>query len=158
MPRELLCSYLSDHLRGCNTALTILDRMIEECSDLKPFLQQLRKDTEADCQHLTSLMQRLGIGATQECKAIDWLADEDANGDAAIDNDGYLRRLEGLEALEMEIQGQFELWQALLAACETSPQLRGLDYRRLIRRAQERWDRVEIRRIETARSALSPAA
>jgi hypothetical protein len=48
-----------------------------------------------------------------------------------------------LEALVLGIIGKRGLWTALAAAADTVPQLRELDYGRLIKRAADQGDRVE---------------
>jgi hypothetical protein len=49
------------------------------------------------------------------------------------------------------------LWTALNAAADGVPALRGLDYARLIERAEEQRRAVEVRRLEAAADALRQA-
>jgi hypothetical protein len=67
---------------------------------------------------------------------------------------GPLRLFESLEALSLGIEGKRSLWIALRTVAANAPSLRILDYERLIQGAQNQRDRVETRRIETAKEAL----
>ena len=67
---------------------------------------------------------------------------------------GALRLLEILEALSAGIEGKRLLWRALAAVAEDAPALRLTDYGRLEQRAQEQRQRVEMARLETAKTAL----
>ena len=67
---------------------------------------------------------------------------------------GALRVLEILEALSVGIEGKRLLWRALAAVAEDAPALRLTDYGCLEQRAQEQRQRVEMARLETAKTAL----
>jgi hypothetical protein len=67
-----------------------------------------------------------------------------------------LHRLERLETLGIAIDGKLALWRALQAAAELAPELRGIDFEDLVQRAQAQRNRVEVWRLQAARSALLP--
>jgi hypothetical protein len=156
MSREYLSTYLNDHLAGSVTAMELLERLMDETPDLHVILAQLRADVQADQQKLVDLMSRLQIPQSRLRKAGGWFAEKFAEAKLEVDDqsDGLLRRLERLEALVLGIDGKLVLWKALNAAASVDTRLRELDYIGLAQRAREQRERVEVLRIEAARSAL----
>jgi hypothetical protein len=55
---------------------------------------------------------------------------------------------QALEGLVLGIIGKRGLWSALAAAADTVPQLREMDYGRLIKRAADQCDQVEAKRLD----------
>jgi hypothetical protein len=159
MANEHIATYLNDHLAGSVVALELLDHLESSHSEteLGAFFRQLRGDIAADQDELQSLMERLEIAESRTRKASAWLAEKMTALKLRFDDpqDGPLRLFESLEALSLGIEGKRSLWIALMSASEKSSSLRILDYERLTQRAQEQRDRVETRRIETARKALT---
>jgi hypothetical protein len=160
MSRDHLATYLNDHLAGSVTALEILDRLAEEASELSPFLARLKKEIEADRQHLVDLMARLHISQSRIRKASGWIAEKITEAKLEVDDQsgGLLRRLERLEAVVLGIDGKLALWHSLEAASSVNTQLLGPDYVLLAQRAREQRAGVEALRIEAARAALRVAA
>jgi hypothetical protein len=160
MSREHLSTYLNDHLAGSVTAIEILDRLAEEFSDIAPFVARLKKDIEADRQHLVDLMAKLSIPQSRMRKAGGWLAERITEAKLEVDDQsgGLLRRLERLEAISLGIDGKLALWGSLDAASSADTRLQGPDYTYLAARAREQRARVEALRVEAARSALRVAA
>jgi hypothetical protein len=160
MSKDHLATYLNDHLAGSVTAIEIIDRLAEEASDISPFLARLKKDIEADRQHLVDLMARLTIPQSRIRKASLWLAEKITEAKLEVDDQsgGLLRRLERLEAVVLGIDGKLALWHSLEAASSVDAQLRGPDYVQLAQRAREQRAAVEALRIEAARAALRVAA
>ena len=68
---------------------------------------------------------------------------------------GQMGLFHALEGLALGILGKRGLWTALAAAADTVPQLRELDYGRLIKRAADQCDRVDAKRLEVARDVFS---
>ena len=155
---EELTKYLNDHLAGSVGALELLDRLIEtyEGKPLANFFQKFRADIHQDQEQLRELIQKLGVQESAVRKAGAWIAEklsrakielsESANGEAGL----FL----ALEALVLGITGKRSLWRALQAASRTVPQLARLDYAGLEKRAIEQCERVEAKRLETARTAF----
>ena len=131
--------------------------MAEEATDLKPFLQQLKTDIDADRQEVVNLMDRLDIPQSRMHRATGWLAEQVSEMKFAMEDDS-LRRLERLEAVSLGIQGKLSLWRALYAASKIDDRLQSLDYEKLTERARDQRDRVEALRIDAAKSALTLAA
>ena len=69
---------------------------------------------------------------------------------------GQLAQLEKLEALALGIEGKRALWHSLIAIAEEIPALTRADLARLDQRADDQHQRVESRRIKTAREAFVP--
>jgi hypothetical protein len=160
MTNEHLATYLNDHLAGSVAAIELLEDLEAAYAgnELERFFTDLRNDIEADRQELNGLMEQLEIAQSRPRKAGAWIAGKFAELKMRLDDSahGPLRLLESLDAVELGITGKLALWQALIAAAEVAPALRGaLDYQRLARRATEQIERVELRRLEAAKAAFS---
>jgi hypothetical protein len=159
MANEHIATYLNDHLAGSVLAIELLEHLESTHSEreLGAFFRQLRADVATDQEELQSLMECLEIAESRTRKASAWLTEKMTELKLRFDDpkDGPLRLFEALEALSLGIEGKRSLWIALMTAAEKSPSLRMLDYERLTQRAQEQRDRVEAKRIETARKALT---
>ena len=152
---ENLASYLNDHLAGSVGALELLDRLVEtyEGEPLQVFFQELRSDIQSDQEKLQELIEGLGAEESAVRKAGAWLAEKLSRPKMAL-GDGSEEELGlflALEALALGITGKRSLWRALQAVSEGAPHLAGLDYSELEKRALEQWERVEAKRLETAR-------
>jgi hypothetical protein len=154
--QEHLATYLNDHLAGANAALEILDHLVTESPDQAVPLTALKSDIAEDHRQLRILMAGLNILESRIRIAGSWIAETLAEAKLGVDDDptGPLRRLERLEALAIGIEGKIALWRALDAVASSNSELGKLDYERLIRRGQEQRARVEMLRLDAARSAL----
>jgi hypothetical protein len=161
MANDNLATYLNDHLAGSVMALELMEHLASAHAGtpLERLLTKLRVDIEADRQELQGLMDRLEIAESSSRKATAWLAEKAAQAKLMVDDQGggTLRLLEGMEALSLGIEGKRSLWRALAAASENLPKLRGLDYTRLVQRAEEQRSRVEDVRLGAAKAAFSQA-
>ena len=159
MANEHLATYLNDHLAGSVAAIELLEHLEAAYPgiELERFFTELRNDIEADREELKQLMDQLKIAQSRPRRAGAWIAGKFAELKMRFDDSahGPLRLLESLDAVELGITGKLALWQALIAAAEVAPALRGaLDYQRLARRATEQIERVEVRRLEAAKAAF----
>ena len=156
---DYTATYLNDHLAGSVAALDLLDHLAQQHAgtDLADFFVQLHADITADRDELTALMARLNVPSSRVRKAVAWVAEKFARLKMRLDDpdDGPLRLLESLEAVAVGIEGTRALWRALGAASELAPSLRGPNYARLERRAEEQRDRLEPLRLDAARAALT---
>ncbi|HTM08582.1 MAG TPA: hypothetical protein VL754_09355, partial [Verrucomicrobiae bacterium] len=125
--------------------------------DIAPALAALRADIQSDRSELKEFMRRLNIEESVTRKAGAWIAEKGARIKMRADDKkmGPLRRLEGLEAVALGIDGKLALWRALAAAAEAAPGLRALDFDRLTERAAEQRQRIEALRREAAKEALA---
>lgn len=158
MANESLTTYLNDHLTGSVVALELLDHLEEDGAGTAgaSILADVHADIEADRQELEAFMAQLGITASAPRKATGWLVEKLSEIKLRLDDagDGALRRLEALEIVSLGIAGKAALWHALAAAAEDAPELNGLDYARLARRAETQREVVEGLRLHAAKEAL----
>ena len=159
MGNEHLATYLNDHRAGSVVALELLEHLEETHAGtpLADFFSKLRADIAADRDELEALMHRLQISESRTRKATAWLTEKVTELKLKLDDpkDGDLRLFESLEALSLGIEGKRSLWLTLSTVAEDTAALKGIDYPRLIQRAEEQRGRVEALRLETARKALT---
>jgi hypothetical protein len=150
-----LVVYLNDHLAGSAAALELLTEL-QAMDGLENWARRLRSDIGDDRQTLEQLMRKADIAPSTTRQAAGWFAEKLAGLKTRLDDrtDGALHRLELIEALALGIDGKRALWTALRAAAEHVPSLRGVDYARLIDRAQEQRNVVEVCRIQAVAHAL----
>jgi hypothetical protein len=157
---EELTSYLNDHLAGSVGALELLDRAIEAHREkpLERFFQDLRSEIHQDQEQLKELMQKLGAEESPVRKAGAWVVEKLSRAKIQLSDsaEGETGLFLALEALVLGITGKRSLWRALQAASRTMPELARLDYAGLEKRAIEQCERVEAKRLETARTAFQP--
>jgi hypothetical protein len=156
MANHHLAVYLNDHLAGATGAVELLGHLVTDSAAGRT-AHRLLEDVASDREELVNLMRRLEIAQSTARKASGWLGEKLAELKVRIDDpsDGKLRMLELLEVIALGIEGKRALWTALTAAAETSPELRALDYGRLLRRVDEQRCLVEGQRLAAAKSALA---
>ena len=159
MANDYLRTYLNDHLAGSLAALDLLEHLeaVYTETGLASFFVELRRDISADRNELQRLMNRLQLDESRPRKVSAWLTGKFTELKLRLDDSsrGPLRLLESLEVLGLGIHGKLALWRALGAAADSSPALRGFDYERLTRRAEEQRWRVEVVRLEAAKAAFT---
>jgi hypothetical protein len=155
---ELLHTYLNDHLAGSVAALELIKHLTTKFpgTELESFLADLYKHIEADQQVLRDLLEAFEKGESTVRKAGAWIAEKFGQAKFGLEKHDVsgIGLLEALEGLVLGISGKQLLWRSLATASQVWPQLRGLDYPTLERRAAEQRDRVEEKRIAAAREAF----
>jgi len=150
--------YLKDHYAGGIGALELLEHTIEAHAGtpLAAFFAELRGDIKAHHDQLHNLMAALGVADSDARNAGAWLAEKFSRVKLGFSGGkvSNLRLLQTLESLALGITGKRLLWRALHAIRQSSPVLQQTDFEHLEQRAIEQSDRVEIKRLETARSVL----
>lgn len=158
MANQNVATYLNDHLAGAASALDLLTHLEQALAGTATAgtLVELHADIEADRQELKTLMDHLQIDQSRVRQAAGWLAEKVSQIKLHFDDplDGALRVFEGLEALRLALAGKQALWRALSAAAEEAPELRVLDYQRLLQRGEDQSARAETLREAAARVAL----
>jgi hypothetical protein len=158
MSKEELPIYLNDHLAGSVGALELLDRLIETYKEkpLEQFFMDLRSEIDADQDALQDLIEKLGKEESAVRKAGAWVAEKFSRPKIRLSDSeqGQMGLFQALEGLVLGIIGKRGLWTALASAADTVPQLRELDYGRLIKRAADQCERVEAKRLEVARDVF----
>lgn len=139
MSREILTTYLNDHLAGSVAALELVEHLLRHEEANRESYATLRTEIEEDQQTLRQLLAELGGKESQLRKAAAWLTEKLGQAKLRLDDqgDGELRALEALETLGLGIQGKLSLWRALGSVAGTIPQLERLDLPQLQRRAVE---------------------
>jgi hypothetical protein len=159
MNKTDLTTYLNDHHAGSLAALEMIDHLIEtfEGKTLGQFFKELRTEITSDQRSLENLIEKIDADESAIKKAGAWVAEKFSRAKIRVSDsaDDQLGLFQALEALMLGITGKRALWTALAAAAERVPQLRGLDYAMLERRAIEQRDLVEAKRREVARDVFS---
>jgi hypothetical protein len=159
MSSKALRTYLNDHLAGSVAALELLDHLadLHQDTDRKQFFTGLRTEVEEDQKVLQQLLEKAGGKESMVRKAAAWLAEKLGEAKLRLDDpgDGRLRVLEAVETLGLGIQGKLALWRALAAVSDRLPELQRVDFVRLEQRAIQQHQRVEVRRLQAVRVALT---
>jgi len=155
---EEIETYLKDHYAGGIGALELIEHSIETHAGtpLAAFFAELQGDIKADHEQLHKLMTALGFADSDTRNAGAWLAEKFGRaklGFSGGDASG-LRLLQTLESLALGITGKRLLWRALYTIRQSSPALKETDFDYLEQRAIEQSNRVEIKRLETARAVF----
>jgi hypothetical protein len=160
MANAHLATYLNDHLAGAVAAIELLGHLAaaQAGTALEPVLAEVRAEVAADRQELEALMARLQIAQSRPRQATAWLAEKTTQLKLLVDDlsGGPLRLLEGLEAVAIGIEGKQALWRSLATVAAEIADLQGVDYERLQQRGEEQRQRVEVMRLEAAKTALGP--
>jgi hypothetical protein len=155
MANHPLITYLNDHLAGSSVALNLLDHLVKHSvtADARDFFRALRADIRADRATLEHLLRRAGGGTSPLRQTGGWLAERLARLKLTVEDPsgGSLYELEALELLGLGVEGKRALWKALAMV----PVLGDTDFDTLGRRADDQRARIEERRIQVARDALS---
>jgi hypothetical protein len=158
MSDQHLGKYLDDHAAGAVAAMQLIDRLNAADAGLGCFLEALRADIEADYGTILDLIARQLGHASRPRRAAAWLAEKMVQLKLRLDDPkhGPLYLLEAVEAIGLGIDGKRAMWEALAAVADDTPSLDGIDFDRLIERADEQRRRVEMIRLEAAHAALEP--
>jgi hypothetical protein len=153
--RDHLSVYLNDHLAGAQMGLELL-ALLRKMDDSN-FWSEIEKEITADRDDLERLIGALGSEPSTFRRTGAWVSEKLAELKLRADDrsDGTLRRFELIEALALGIDGKEALWTALQSASARVPELRRLDYPRLIARAKAQRADVEARRLQAAAVALA---
>ena len=159
MSSKVLRTYLNDHLAGSVAALELLDHLIalHRGTEGEKEFASLRSEVEEDQRVLQQLLESVGGKESRVRKAAAWLTEKLGQVKLRLDDpgDGELRMLEALETLGLGIQGKLALWRALAVVSDRPTGVPALDFARLQQRAIGQFERVEARRLQVARVALS---
>ena len=155
---EEIETYLKDHYAGGIGALELIEHSIETHAGtpLAAFFAELQGDIKADHDQLHKLMTALGVADSDARNAGAWLAEKFSRAKLGFSGGAGsgLRLLQTLESLALGITGKRLLWRALYTIRQSSPALKETDFDYLEQRAIEQSNRVEIKRLETARAVF----
>jgi hypothetical protein len=158
MSKQDLTTYLNDHLAGSVAALELLDHLIEikAGSQGESFFASVRADITAAQDVLRDLLKRLDEDESTVRKTTAWIIEKLSHVKLQLGGPGNPEKglFEALEGLVLGISGQAALWRAL-AVLGPVPGWEGIDFADLERRAEQLCQKVELRRLDVARIALS---
>jgi hypothetical protein len=152
-----LARYLSDHLAGAASAISLLTSMVRRHRRLVPgeTLRQLLLDIRADQRALKALARAVGVGWSPKTLlgSIGAVAVRARTSRLAVRSERFAL-FEGLEVLVVGIAGKRCLWRALHTV--DHPAVRRLDLLALERRAEDQLTRADRLRVSMAPGALMP--
>ncbi len=153
--------YLNDHLAGSSAAILLIQELAESYEEprARDFFLRLKEEVKEDRLVLEDLFEKLG----QEPSAFIKMAGVMAARITSLKlmwekiEPGKLGLLEGLEMLELGVEGKRLLWKALREIAIWFPEWEGIDYEKLdLRAIQQRCD-IEFWRIQAANDILANA-
>ncbi len=151
--------YLNDHLGGSTVGVELVQRIANEYrgTELGTFAEGLTPEIRQDRDALLEIMALLGASKDQAKVAMGWIAEKfgrlKPNGE--LRERSPLSPLVELEGLSLGIEGKRSLWQALAAVDAVAERVGHARLGELIARAEDQRGRVETRRLEAARQALT---
>jgi hypothetical protein len=153
---EPVVTYLSDHLGGAQIAIELLNAMREQHEDEKfrAFANALLPEIEADDQTLQCVAEKVGRHSSVIKEAGGWLLEKLARLKLGHNGSTDFELFESLELLALGIQGKLCLWKALQVASGLEPRLREYDFAKLICRAEQQYENVEIQRLNLAQTVF----
>jgi hypothetical protein len=155
---EALETYLNDHLAGSEAALDLMDDTLEGSTDAEfvAFMRTLRQEIREDRQQLEGVMERLDVSPQRVKQALASVAAKVSRLKLlrAGEHERLSQLLE-LEALSAGVWAKKLLWASLDAADELAGPLAGIDFNRLIERAERQLAELEEHRVAVARTVLS---
>jgi hypothetical protein len=153
-----LATYLQDHLAGANLAIELLRAMRTHHQDepIGSFLDFLLAEIVEDRDTLKALAEEIGNGQSTLKELGSWLTEKVSRFKLGAGANGPFEMFEALESLSLGILGKLSLWSALHVAARSDPRLEGVEFSRLIGRAESQYAAVEKRRISCAETALKP--
>jgi hypothetical protein len=147
-----LSTYLNDHRAGARFALELLERIRDGNADqaVRALAAELLPQIKEDYTLLESIAQEMPGNAGSIKEAAGWVAEKFSRVKLRLTEEGSVGTFECLEMLALGILGKMKLWQVLALLIKDVSQLNGIDFDRLIARAQTQHDTVESKRIEVA--------
>jgi hypothetical protein len=117
---------------------------------LGAFASTLHAEITEDRDVLVGLAQRLAAGSSATKETGAWLSEKIARLKLADQGATAIGTFESLEFLVLGIRGKRALWQALNVAARADSRLGGVDFARLVARAEKQEARVDDKRLEIA--------
>ena len=151
--------YLNDHLGGSTVGLELVQRIAKEYrgTELGTFAEALTPEIKADRDALLEIMELLGAAKDQTKVAMGWITEKfgrlKPNGE--LRERSPLTPLIELEGLSLGIEGKRSLWLALAAVDAVAERIGRARLDDLVARAEDQRTRVEERRLDAARQALT---
>ena len=157
--RDLLGTYLNDHLAGATMGTELAQRALDQNRGTRyeEGLEGLADEIAQDRETLKGIMNRLGIGHSRVKMAGGWTAEKLGRLKPNNQLTGYspLSRVLELEALAGGVQVKLSLWQVLGACADQEPDLDRDELSSLDQRARAQLAGLERLRAEAGREAFA---
>lgn len=153
---ESLASYLDDHLAGARGAIDLLEVMRDrhEGESLGRFTNELLQEIEEDRQLLRDLARKVGVESNVLKETGAWLGEKASRLKFRHGGEDELGTFMALETVSLGILGKRALWKALSELSTEDTRLQGIDYARLIARAESQHARTDEVRLQHVHAAL----
>jgi hypothetical protein len=159
MDRELLSTYLNDHLAGSTTGTELADRLVGQNKGTRYHapLARVCAEIKEDRELLQAIMARLDVSESKVKVAGGWAAEKLGRlkqNDRLVSYSPLSRVLE-IEGLSTGVQGKLSLWQVLQASADAEPVLEEFDLAELEQRARRQLEVLERQGIDAGREAFA---
>jgi hypothetical protein len=154
-----LSVYLQDHFAGATAGADLARRVAGSNRDGESYgapLRALAGEIDEDRDSLRSLMEQLHVRADRVKQLVAWTAEKAGR----LKLNGHLftysplSRLEELELLALGVTGKRAMWQTLRLLARQEPRLSTPELERLISRADEQLEKIEVCRRNAVGDAL----
>lgn len=159
LSKELLGTYLNDHLAGAQAGSELAQKISSENSgtELGVFLAELANDIEQDRGTLEDLMGRLGIDKDPVKTATGWIIEKFTRLKLSDTLTGStdLKHLLEFETLSLGIEGKLAMWRSLQKIKDNDAELAAVDLEGLVKRAEGQRAALEEHRMQAVTGALT---
>jgi hypothetical protein len=157
--KELLGTYLNDHLAGAAAGVELAEKLgaTYQGTPFGATVATVAEEIKEDRETLQALMERLGIGRNPVKQATGWVFEKFTRlrFNRRLTGGEHLTRLLETETLSLGIEGKAAMWQALKAVDDLDGELGKADLDRLIFRARRQREALEAHRLEAAAAAFA---
>lgn len=157
--KELLGTYLNDHLAGAAAGVELAEKLgsTYEGTPFGTAVAAVADEIKVDRETLKGLMERLGIGKSPVKQATGWAFEKVTRlrFNRQLTGSEDLTRLLETETLSLGIEGKLAMWQALKGIDGLDAELGRADFDRLIFRARQQREALEPYRLESAAGAFT---
>jgi hypothetical protein len=158
---EVLGIYLEDHHGGSSAGVELAERLRRE-HEGTPFgtvMLGLVADIKQDRKVLEELIERVEADKSAVKQAAGWVAEKAARLrlNPAMTGSSELTTLMQIETLSLGIEGKRLLWLVLARVAERDERLAGIDFDRLIGRAESQRETLESYRLDAGSEAFARA-
>jgi hypothetical protein len=154
---DALATYLHDRLAGSYFAIKLLSSLSDRYkdADLGAFARSLAVDIKQDQDTLRQVIDKVGKANLDLMEAVGWLMEKASRFKLQSDESGEgIGTFEALETLTLGIEGKADLWSVLAVICEVDSRVPAYEFDKLIARAQDQFQRVEVQRLSLARTTF----
>jgi hypothetical protein len=155
-----LAVYLHDHIAGSRFAIELLEKLAAEFADTPTgaIARELLGEVQADRRPLEQLVARVGKAKADFYDALGWMAERASRIKLKHDDPSGLGTFEAFEAVSLGIYGKRVLWEVLQTQQHSDPRLDGIDFKALIERAEQQYQKANNYHLELARTALTASS